>query len=94
MTLADRLRAVTEQYPMPVVYCRLHTGARIHTGVLHSSHGSAGVYARVRDSKRGPRSQYQGVFERHIEHGQFEVKVGDRYERFSDEIADSIGKGA
>lgn len=85
--LGEKLRAITEQYTMPVVYCRIHTGGRIHTGVLHSSHGAVAIYGRVRDSKRGPRSQYQGIFERHLDHGQFEVKVGDRYVRFTDEVA-------
>ena len=88
-TLGERLRAITEQYPMPVVFCRIR-GGRTHTGVLHSSHGSEGVFARVRDSKRGSRSQYQGVFQRHLEAGVFEVKVGSRYVPFDDEVADSL----
>ena len=83
--LGELLREITERYPMPVVYCRLYTGARIHTGYLTRSHGES-YFARVRDDKRGPRSQYQGVMARHLEGGRFEVKVGNRYVPFTEDV--------
>jgi hypothetical protein len=77
-----------------VAWVRAHKGAsarltdvrgRTHTGTLgvtQMSGGSDRLTVRVRDDKRGARSQYATVFERDLHDGpgrRLEVKVGSRY---------------
>lgn len=66
---------------------RLNLGARKHVGYLsvqttHKPGGEDRTAVRVRDNRRAPRSQYASVFERTLDEGRLEVKIGSRFVPF------------
>lgn len=80
---ADYLRRLANDNKVSIE-CRLYLGTRIHRGYLHRAHHPETELAKVRDSSRASKSQYQSVREEDLLNDRLEVKVGNRYISFED----------